>query len=298
MRIGSQSPSVAGYALVLTATAIWSGNFIVARVLSDSVPPVTLAFLRWTIAVAVAFPLSIRHMYRDFRVIRAHLGYLCLTSFLVVTMFNTLIYIAAHSSKVVNLSLITVSSPIFIVLFAHFFLKDSLTFRRIVGLISAISGVVLLVTRGNLSNLASLTFSHGDAWMVLAAAIFGAYSILARMRPVALSPMAFLCSTFILGLLFLIPWEIWELRNAPTIDLSSTAIAAIVYLGVGPSLLAFLCWNKAIMLMGPVHCAFAYYALPIFSGIEALALLGEPIGPLDLVSGMLILLGAIVATYK
>ncbi len=226
------------------------------------------------------------------------MGYISITAFLGVTVFNTLIYIAAHTSKAVNLSLIAVSSPIFIVLFARLFLKDPFTPSRIVGLIAATSGVVLLVTEGELPRVIGLTFLEGDVWMILAAAIFGAYSILARIKPVGLSSIAFLCSTFVLGLLFLVPWVIWELRNVDTINLSSTAIAAIVYLGVGPSLLAFLCWNKAIMLIGPVRSAFVYYSLPVFSGAEALVLLDEPVRFIHVLSGVLILLGVIVATRE
>jgi drug/metabolite transporter (DMT)-like permease len=225
------------------------------------------------------------------------LAYLSLTAFLLVTLFNTLIYIAAQTSKAINLSLIAVSSPIFIVIFARLFLKDYFTLRRTVGLVAATSGVILLITGGDLAKLINLTFSEGDAWMVLAAAIFGVYSVLARMKPVALSPIAFLCAIFIIGLLFLVPWTIWELRTVDSITLSPTAIAAIVYLGVGPSLLAFLCWNKAIMLIGPVRSAFVYYSLPVFSGAEALLLLGEPLHPVHLLSGFLILLGVAIATW-
>jgi drug/metabolite transporter (DMT)-like permease len=300
--VGKLSPersrSLVGYALVLTATAIWSGNFIVARVLAGSVPPVTLAFLRWATAVLVLLPFGIRPMYRDRKVILSHLGYLSLSAFLVVTVFNTLIYIAAYTSKAINLSLIAISSPIFIVLLARIFLKDRFSLKRIVGLIAATSGVILLITNGEMSRLTGLAFSRGDLWMLVAAMIFGAYSILARIKPAALSPVAFLCSTFILGLLFLVPWVLWELKDVKDIHFSSTAVAAIVYLGIGPSLSAFLCWNRAITLIGPVRAAFAYYSLPVFSGAEALVLLGEPVSAIHVVSGIMILLGIIVATRE
>jgi drug/metabolite transporter (DMT)-like permease len=237
-------------------------------------------------------------VWRDLQVIREHIGYLSLAAFLVVTLFNTLIYIAAHTSNAMNLSLIAVSSPIFIVVFARLFLRDLLTSRKVVGLIAATAGVLLLVTRGDLAKLMGLTFSVGDVWMVLAAAIFGAYSVLARVKPVALSQVAFLTSTFVLGLVFMVPWLAWELTGVQSVTFSSTAIAAIVYLGIGPSLIAFLCWNEAIALIGPVRSAFVYYSLPVFSGAEALVFLGEPIQIVHVISGVLILLGVIVATRE
>ncbi len=269
-----------------------------ARALSDSIPPVTLSFLRWVTALIVLLPFGIRPLCRDVQVVRRHLGYLSITAFLVVTVFNTLIYIAAHTSKAINLSLIAISSPIFIVVFARLFLKDTLTSRRIVGLVTATLGVVLLLTEGDPSRLMRLTFSEGDLLMLIAAAMFGAYSILVRIKPPDLSPVAFLCSTFIFGLLFLVPWVIWELRDVKVISFSSTDIAAIVYLGVGPSLLAYLCWNQAITIIGPVRAAIVYYSLPVFSGGEALLLLGEPVHAVHVLSGVLILAGVIVATRE
>jgi drug/metabolite transporter (DMT)-like permease len=296
--IPKESRALIGYLLVLAATAIWSANFIVARGLSNSVPPVTLAFLRWTTAVIVLLPFGLRPLWRDIQVVRRHVGYLSLTAFLGVTVFNTLIYIAAHTSKALNLSLIALCSPVFMILFARLFLRDPFTRRRLIGLLTATFGVVLLITNGQLQRLTGLTFSHGDVWMLLAAAIFAAYSILVRIKPADLTPVVFVGSTFILGLLFLAPWFIWELTEVRVINFSPTALGSIVYLGVGPSLLAFLCWNRAITIIGPVRAAFVYYCLPLFSGIEALLLLDEPIHGIHVLSAVLILAGVIVATRE
>lgn len=296
----SDAPSseVAGYAFAVVATAIWSFNFIVARILADSVPPVMLAFLRWTIAAAFLLPFGIRPFFRELPIIRKHLFYVTVTAFLLVTVFNTLIYIAAHTSKALNLALIASSSPIFTILLAYFFLNARLGPLRIIGLISATLGVVLLVTRGDLSVLRDLTFSEGELWMVLAAVVFGIYNVLVRIKPTALGSVAFLSSTLFIGLLFLVPWVIWEQRHAGTLNLTMPTLMAIVYLGIGPSLIAFLCWNKAIMLIGPVRSAIAYYSLPIFSAVEGLILLGEPVTFIDFLSGALILIGVIISTRE
>jgi drug/metabolite transporter (DMT)-like permease len=293
-----ESRTLIGYLLVLAATFIWSGNFIVARGLSNSIPPVTLAFLRWATAVIVLLPFAIRPLCRDIRVVRKHLGYLSLTAFLGVTVFNTLIYIAAHTSKALNLSLIAICSPVFMILFARLFLRDPFTRRRLIGLVTATFGVVLLITNGQLQRLTGLTLSQGDVWMLVASLIFAAYSILVRIKPAELTPVVFVGSTFILGLLFLAPWLIWELTEVKSIDFSPTALGSIVYLGVGPSLIAFLCWNRAITIIGPVRAAFVYYSLPLFSGIEALLLLDEPIQGVHVLSAILILAGVIVATRQ
>jgi len=296
--IQRQTQSTTGYLFVLAATLIWSGNFIVARGLSDSIPPVTIAFLRGLIAVVVLIPFGIRPLCRDIKIVRKHLGYLALTGFFGLTLCNTLIYIAAHSSKALNMTLIALCSPIFMAVFARLFLHDTFTSRRIVGLITAAFGAVLLITDGHLSRLLSLTFSEGDVWMLIQAATFAVYGILVQVRPAELSQSVCLSSMFILGWLFLVPWVGWELTGVKSISFSTTAIGAIVYLGVGPGLLAFFCWNRAIAIIGPVRAGLVYYCLPLFSGVEAFLLLNEPVHWVHVLSGVLILAGVIVATRE
>lgn len=289
---------VKGYAFVLAATAIWSGNFIVARILANSVPPVTLVVLRSAIAAAILLPFVIRPLRDEMPVIRQHLGYLAVAALLGLTICQTVVYTAAATSNALNMTLIAICSPIFTIVFARLFLRDTLTLRRFIGLIAATSGVVFLITDGQISRLAHLTFSEGDIWMLGQASSFALYSILVRKKPVELSPLPFLFSLFVLGMLPLLPWFVWELPGMMMINYSPTIVAAILYLGVGPSLLAYLFWNESVAIIGPTRAAFVYYCLPLFSGGEALLLLGEPITAVHILSGIMILAGVVFATRE
>jgi drug/metabolite transporter (DMT)-like permease len=289
---------IKGHAFVVAATAIWSGNFIVARILADTVPPVILVVLRSVIAAICLFPFVIRPLWNCIPVIRKHLGYLALTAFLGLTMSNMLVYVAATFSPALNMSLIAIFSPVFTVILARIFLQEALTSRRVIGLSVAISGVMFLLTDGRVSHLKDLTFSIGDVWMLGQAASFALYSILVRARPLELHPQAFLFSLFILGTLFLTPWFCWELSGMSLSDFSPNTRWAILYLGIGPSLLAYWFWNESVGIIGPARASFVYYLLPLFSGIEALFLLGEPVTEVHIVSGIMILTGVIVATWE
>lgn len=293
-----QMQSTRGYLFAFAATLIWSGNFIVARGLSDDIPPVMIAFLRSLIAVVVLVPFAIRPLCREIKTLGKHLGYLSLTAFLGFTVCNAVVYIAAHSSNTLNMTLIAQSSPIFLALFARLFLHDALTPRKVAGLIAAASGGVFLITNGRLSCLMSLAFSAGDVWMLIHAATFAVYSILVQVRPAELSQGVCLSSMFILGWLFLVPWFAWELSGVTSVSFSATAIASIIYLGVGPALLAFFCWNRAVAIIGSVRSGLVFYCLPLFSGIEAFLLLNEPVHWVHVSSGVLILTGVIVATRE
>jgi drug/metabolite transporter (DMT)-like permease len=235
-------------------------------------------------------------VWNEAAIVRKHLRYISLTAFLGLSICNSVVYVAAATSTALNLTLIAICSPLFTIVFARLFLRDTLTIRRIVGLISATLGVIFLVTHGQLSRLAHLSFSTGDIWMLSQAASFALYSILVRKKPLDLQPLTFLFWLFVLGMLFLLPWFVWELSKIRAIELSATAIGAILYLGVGPSLLAYLCWNQSVEIIGPTRAAFVYYCLPLFSGGEALFLLGEPVTVVHVLSGTLILAGVIIST--
>ena len=107
---------VVGAALALLATLLWAGNFVLARGLRDAVPPVALNFWRWALATAVLAPFAVRATVAARHILRRHLGYLALTSFLGVALFNTLVYQAGHSTEAINLALVAVCSPIVIVI--------------------------------------------------------------------------------------------------------------------------------------------------------------------------------------
>ncbi len=294
----SRSMRWAGFAFALGATMIWSGNFIVARGLNEVIQPATLALLRWMVACLALLPLAGMATWKEIRVIRGNIGYLMSTAFLGVTVFNTLIYVAAHSSTALNLSLIATSTPIFIIIFARIFLGEPITMVRIGGLMLAVSGVLLLVTRADLAILLNLSFALGDIWMVLAAMIFGGYSILIRMKPPQISQSAFLMSTFLLGLVMLLPWSVLEISTHGFPELTIDIVVSVLYIGLGASLVAFFLWNRAIAIVGPSTAGLIYYTLPLFSGLGAFLILGEPVGWVHALSGLMIFGGIITATRR
>ncbi|MFW6324458.1 MAG: DMT family transporter, partial [Desulfovibrionales bacterium] len=173
----SKGPVFSGYVFALLATMIWSGNFIVARGLAEEIGPVTLGFSRWLTASLVLLPFAMPSLIRQRKQIVSNLWYLIPTAFFGVTVFNTLIYIAGHSTTAVNLSLIAVFTPVFIVILARVFLGDPITLMRLIGIFLASAGVVTLVVRGDLSRLAGLEFNAGDLIMLLATLLFASYTI-------------------------------------------------------------------------------------------------------------------------
>ncbi len=295
----TSKPLLIGFVCAITTVILWSGNFVVARGLNEAIPPISLAFWRWVVAIAFLLPFAIKPLMSQKSWLKENIGYLSLVSFLGVTLFNSFIYYAAQSSSAINLSLIAITFPIFVLILSRIFLKEIIGWNKFVGIILVLMGVFLLVSKGDVSVLTGLTFAQGDLWMLLAALIFAVYSMLLKHKPVGIDVSAFQLASFILGLLFLLPFYLLELYLVPIETVTGSVVLSILYVGVCSSFLAYLLWTKAIALIGAVNAGMMYYSMPIFSGILAILILDEKLIGLHVYSAILILLGILLAViYK
>jgi drug/metabolite transporter (DMT)-like permease len=291
----NSKPMRIGFAYAIAATILWSGNFIVARDLSDEIAPLTLAFWRWVVAILALLPFAIKPLLAQKVWVKVNIAYLSIVSLFGVTLFNSLIYYASHSSSAINLSLIAITFPIFILVLSRIFLAEAISWNKLAGIGLVAAGILLLISKGELSVLAELTFAQGDIWMLIASLIFAIYSMLLRQKPEGISVPAFQLASFMIGLVFLLPFYLVELYFMPTKNLEGSAIMSILYVGVFASLLAFILWNKAISIIGAINAGMVYYSLPIFSGILAIVILDEVVTSLHLYSTLLVLLGILLA---
>ena len=288
--------------MAIIATLLWSGNFIIARKVSNSISPISLAFFRWTCASLVLFPFAYKQVIAEWSHLKANwkiLTWLALTG---IALFNTFVYVAGHNTSAINMALIgTTSSPIFATAMAVIFLKERLGFYRIIGMVICILGIVLLISKGSWEVLLSFKFSSGDAWILAGAFAFAVYNILVRKKPVTISALSFLLVIFVLGALMLFPFFILEqsIVKAPT-NWSPTLFGSILYLGIGTSVLAFWCWNLAISKLGAGRTVLFGNLIPIFSTLEAILILGETVTPIHFYSGILVISGLVIAniTFK
>jgi len=287
-----------GYFLAVIATVIWAGNFIVARAFNEDILPVGLAFWRWSIAVVTLTPFALRVTVKDWKLVKKNLLYLVVSALSGVSVFNTLLYIASHTTQAMNLALISASSPIFIVLMSRFFYGELISLTHATGIIVVVFGVALLITGGSLETLLSISFAIGDLYMLLAAMIFAGYTMLVKRKPPAMGMQTFALCTFSLGLLFLAPFYALECWIYQPVVFNPSLILALLYVGIFSSVVAFLAWNKAITLIGPSRTALIYYLIPVFSGIAAWLFLGEAITLVHIFSMLLIIFGIIITNIK
>ena len=288
-----------GFAFAIITVIIWSGNFIIARGVYKQIPPISLAFYRWSLASVIIFFLGYKKFIAEKSFVIANQKYFFWVSLLGITLFNTFIYVAGHTTSAINLALIgTTSSPVFVIIISAVFLKETITPLRIVGLLFCIAGVIVLLSKGSISTLLAFRFTAGDVWILLSGFVFSFYTILVKRKPADISVVTFLFVVFIGGTLLLVPFFIIEKIVMLPVIWNGNLVGSILYLGIGASVIGFLCWNSAIARIGSVRTALFGNLIPIFSTLEAVWLLGENITMIHIISGLLVITGLVLANFK
>jgi drug/metabolite transporter (DMT)-like permease len=292
------SSQTKGALFALLATLLWSVNMVIASGIKGHIPPVGLAFWRWTIACIVLAPFALKSAIENWTIIKKNIRYLMLTAVLGITIFNTLIYFAGKTTSAVNLSLIAISIPLFIVVLSRIIFKEIVSNLKIVGIATIITGVLVLITKGSLQALLHINFTIGDLLMLVACFFFAYYTILVRQKPKELTPKVFLFSVFVLGVIFLFPFYLWEHLFYKKVIFDTTTILTTGYVGIFASLVSYYLWNEAIRLIGTSKTALIYYLIPVFSGILAYIFLGQAIVITQIISMGIIITGLLITNRK
>ena len=287
-----------GILFALLATLLWSGNMVIASGIKEHIPPIGLAFWRWTVACLVLAPFAVKSTINDFKIIQTHFIYLVRTAIMGVTIFNTLIYFAGKTTSAINLSLIAISIPLFIVVLSRIIFKEKVSNNKITGIATIITGVLVLISKGSFQALLQINFAAGDILMLLACFFFAYYTILVRKKPAALSPKVFLFSVFVIGTILLFPFYIVEHLYFKKVHFDIKTILIVSYVGICASLISFYFWNEAIRFIGTSKTAMIYYLIPVFSGVLAYFFLNQAIVLTQVISMGIIIVGLFITNKK
>lgn len=298
-------------ALLLVPPLLWAGNAIVGRLMQGSVPPITFNFLRWVLAFALLLPLAAWAIGRRSPV-WPHWRRFALLGLLSVALYNALQYMALKTSTPINVTLVASSMPVWMILLGRVLYGVPVTRRAAVGALLSLSGVVVVLTRGDWHQLGALQLVPGDGWMLAAAITWAGYSwMLARPAPGSEPPevrrdwAAFLLAQVAFGLLWSGAMTAGEWALLPTLPDGMHHIRwgwplalALLYVAVGPSLLAYRAWGAGVARVGPTTAGFFSNLTPLFAALMSATLLGEPPRLYHLAGFVLIVGGILVSSAK
>src|SRR5438477_3722652 len=165
--------------LLLSITALcWAGNAIVGRLAAGHIAPVTLSFLRWSLAFLIILPFAWKHLARDWDAIRSRLGIMIVLSITGIGAFNTLQYWALEHTQALNTLLLQSAAPLIVAVWSLILLGVRLTLAQALGVLLSLCGVLVILLHGDLTTLKNIDFNKGDLIFIVALVIFALYSVL------------------------------------------------------------------------------------------------------------------------
>lgn len=275
----------------------WAGNAVVARAMAGETPPISLAFWRWVAGALLILPFAWPHLRRDWPLARRHWPLLLAAALLGVSSFNTLLYIGLTTTTALNAVMLQTTMPVLVTLLSVILLGETVRARQGVGIALSLCGSLTLVAAGDPMRLLTLSLNRGDLWVLAAVAAYALYTILVRRRP-AIHPLSFVAITFCGGAAGLAPFWLWELQTVGPMPITPATLATIAYIATLPSIVAYLCFNRAVQLVGPTRAGLSTHLILVFGALFAITLLGEQAHAYHGVGVALIGLGLYLANRK
>lgn len=285
------------YLLALLTYFMWALNVIVGRVAAGHVPPVSLTMGRWIPATLILLPFAWPHLRRDWPAIRAQLPLVFLLGFAGTTGYAVAAYLGLEHTQAINGLLIQCTMPLMIGIMGFLLVGDRMTARQIMGIVLSLIGVMAILLRGDPGKLLSIAFNRGDLWFVVAIVVFSFYAPLVRKAP-KVHPLSFLTALSVTGILVIVPLWFWELATEPLPIIDLKTVLICLYLAIFPSVLAYICYNRSIQLLGPNRVAALYPTIVLFGSALAIGFLGERPQWYHLVGTVLIVGGVLYATRQ
>ncbi|WP_029009121.1 DMT family transporter [Azospirillum halopraeferens] len=260
--------------LLMLPPLFWSGNFVLGRAVADAVPPVALAFWRWALGALIVLPFAWPHLRRDLEVLLAHRWIVLVLSALGIACFNTFVYIGLADTTALNAVMMQSAMPVLIVAMSFMLFREPVAPLQGLGIAVSLAGALTLIARGDPATLAGLRFNTGDLWIIAAVLAYAAYTALLRRRP-AVHGLSLLAATFTLGAAMLLPVYLAESLGGRPLAVNAVSLGSIAYVAVFPSILAYLCFNRAVAVIGANRTGLSIHLMPVFGSLLAIGWLGE-----------------------
>ena len=287
--------------LLVLPPLLWAGNAVVGRLVTTLVPPMTLNFLRWALAFVILLPLAHR-LLRPGSALWPHWKRFTLLGLLGVGCYNALQYLALKTSTPLNVTLVASSVPIWMLAVGALCFGQRVSRRQITGAVLSIAGVLVVLSRGDWALLAQVQLVPGDLYVLLATLAWAFYSWLLSQpkEPADIRNdwAAFLMAQIFFGLGWsgLFAAGEWAVTDAH-ISWGWPLAAALLYVAIGPAVIAYRCWGMGVQRVGPAIAGFFSNLTPLFAALLSAAFLGE-LPQLYHALAFLLIVGGIVVSSR
>tara|TARA_B100000963_G_scaffold308827_1_gene284472 strand:- start:3202 stop:4047 length:846 start_codon:yes stop_codon:yes gene_type:complete len=275
-----------------------ASNLVVARGGVEYVPPISLAFWRWSLVFVILLPFTYLSLRKNYKIIKNEFKKLLFLGAMGCGVCGAFPFLAGKTTTVTNMGIIYTSSPIFIILISAFFFHEKINFTKIIGLISCLIGVFAIIIKGDLDLLINLNFTIGDLWMLAAAIGWALYSIYLFHWKSKLKIFQRFTLIAFFGALILFPFYIGEELFFERTAFSNEFFMWIIFAAISPGIIAFTLYTVAQKKLGASLTGFTLYIFTIYGAIYGYFLFEEKLENYHLIGTVLVFIGVYLAKKK
>lgn len=279
------------------AALCWSGNHIVGRAIAGEVPPLATGCIRWIVPALILAPFARPHLVRDWPEIRRTWPTVVMLSLVGGAAFGTLQYVGLVYTTALNVSVLNSVAPVLIVAAGWLLYADRVGPLQAAGIATSFAGVIAIITKGHVAAIRDLGFNIGDLIILFNMGLWAIYSASLRTR----GTMHWISFTFILATISAfatMPFWLVEHLSGTKLHVTVGSVAALAYVALFPSLLAYAAWSRGVEMLGSGRAGVFLHLIPLYSALIAGAALGERIEIYHLAGFALILAGVWLASRR
>ena len=280
------------WVLLTLCNLFWAGNYVFGQFVVGEMTPLALSFLRWLFSTALLLIIATHMEKPDWREVIKSWHMLLAMAVSGIVAYNMILYTALTYTSSVNASVVSALNPALLVVFSALLLREKLSFIQAAGIVVSFSGVLVIITQGNIGRLLQLQVNRGDLLMLAAITVWTVYSILGK-RLTKVPPITATASSALLATLILAPFALGQ--GISFQNISGLAMVGVLYIVLFPSVASFIFWNLGVREIRAGKAGIFLNLIPVFTALISLAL-GEAVTLVQLTGGILVFLGVYATT--
>lgn len=286
----NDKPSTIIYLQLILTMVVWGGTFVAGKIVAQNLSPFVAAFGRFAIASLCLWPLNIVQKNRLERLNYRQTFLLALLGLSGVLAYNTFFFLGLKDIAASRAGLIIALNPVSIALGSSFFWREKLSYLKILGIFIALTGAVLVITKGDLQTAIAQGIGRGELYILGCVVSWVVYSLVGKLAMQQLSVVTTTSYAIWLGTLFLLPLAIWEQQNhLPNINWLTGL--CLMYLGILGTVIAFNWYYIGIKILGAAKAGIFINLVPVFAAIFGFIFLQESFTPILFIGGGCVLVG-------
>jgi drug/metabolite transporter (DMT)-like permease len=286
------------FLLLFIQPIFMASNLVVARGGVEFVPPISLAFWRWTIVFIILLPFTYLSLKKNYKIIQKEYKKLFFLGAMGCGVCGAFPFLAGQTTTVANMGIIYTSSPIFIILISALFFKEKITLTKVIGLVACLIGVFAIIIKGDLELLINLKFTIGDLWMLAAAIGWALYSIYLFYWKTELEIFQRFTLVAFFGAVSLFPFYVGEEIYFQRTVFNNEFYLWTIFAAVSPGIIAFTLYTLAQKQLGASLTGFTLYIFTVYAAIYGYILFDEQLENYHYLGTVLVFFGVYLAKKK